>query len=172
MSSFFSCWRKIHIDVTVGSVDSFDSVSRRAEHRIERGVAGLQLKRHHARLPLQILQARSVREVSCLPYGRQRSRCRVSLFLFFLIIQLIGSAPSVSNFASYSGVLNRYRSLRCGITSGSVLEPLALPGITALGVCVAVGLAVGEGVAPGFCSVAGAGGDKNNSTRKNRGGKY
>ena len=38
------------------------------------------------------------------------------MFLFFLMIQLVMTAPRVSNVASYRGVT--MRTLRCGILSG------------------------------------------------------
>ncbi len=71
--------------------------------------------------------------------------------MFTFKIQLTGSAPSVSNFASYSGVLTvivrcgAALTLRigCGVGAAGVFVELA-------GCCVAVGLAVGEGTAPGF----------------------
>ena len=86
------------------------------------------------------------------------------LFLLNLIIQLTGSAPSVSNFASYSGVLTV--SVRCGAALTLGTGSGAACAVEASGVCVAAGLAAGEGVAPGF-DWAAVEPDRNNST-KNR----
>src|SRR5688572_15188862 len=89
------------------------------------------------------------------------------LFLFFLIIQLTGSAPSVSNFASYSGVL--MVMVRCGAAltfgvgsgAGGAAAAVSEPGV-----CVAVGLAAGEAVVAGsWFGGGGAGYKKFHKTR-------
>src|SRR5688572_17979280 len=49
---FLLACSKIYLDVTVSRIDTFDAVSRRTEHRIQRCVAGVQLQRHEARLTL------------------------------------------------------------------------------------------------------------------------
>jgi hypothetical protein len=112
----------------------------------------LQLKRNNSRLPFN-------------PSGEISSSGTLSRFAtgdredltvcnrFFLIIQLIGSAPSVSNFASYSGVLIVISRLAAAVTLA------AGPGVAdALSACrrcwVVVELADGEGVAPLFYSAA------------------
>lgn len=72
------------------------------------------------------------------------------LFLLSFKIQLTGSAPSVSNFASYSGVLTV--TIRWGAALVFAVGAGAVGAGCVLGVpvCVADGLADGEGVAPGL----------------------
>ena len=77
------------------------------------------------------------------------------LILFFLMIQLTASAPSVSNFASYSGVL--IVTVLCGaaFTFGVKTGAGVAAGVLELADCDAVALAVGEGVALAFGFVGG-----------------
>ena len=60
----------------------------------------------------------------------------------------MGSAPSVSNFASYSGVLTVI--VRCGaaLTFGVGSGTDGAPGVLELLACAGVALAAGEGVEP------------------------
>src|SRR5688500_14759706 len=74
------------------------------------------------------------------------------------MIQLIGSAPRVSNFASYSGVFTVI--VRCGaaLTFGVGTGTAEATGAAAC--CVAVGLAVCEPGAPAFGFAGGGTGGK------------
>ena len=74
----------------------------------------------------------------------------VLLYLFFLMIQLIGSAPRVSNFTSYRSVLTVI--VRCGAWLIAVLGVDVEGGAVVTGACCdAVGTAVDEAVAAASC---------------------
>ena len=76
------------------------------------------------------------------------------LYLLTFIIQLTGSAPSVSNFASYSGVL--IVIVRWGAVFTLCVTTGAGAGVLVeLAACSAVGVALGDGVAAGFGAVGG-----------------
>src|SRR5713226_8422257 len=64
------------------------------------------------------------------------------VFLFFLIIQLVATAPRVSNVTSYKGVTTR--TFRCGVLSTAGTGDGAGVGVV-LGVDWAVGCDVGCG---------------------------
>src|SRR5215217_1337802 len=82
------------------------------------------------------------------------------LFLFFLMIQLIASAPSVSNFASYSGVLTVTVRWGAAFTLGVATGAGVAVGVVEAAVCDAVPLAAGEGVAAAFGFAGGGTGEK------------
>ena len=75
------------------------------------------------------------------------------VILFFFITQLIGSAPSVSNFASYSGGLIVIIRLAAALTleaGAAGAEFVCELGVVAVAAGVVVELADGEGVAAGL----------------------
>jgi hypothetical protein len=65
----------------------------------------LQLKRNNSRLPFNPSGEISSSGSRSL-LRPETEKISLLVILFFFITQLIGSAPSVSNFASYSGVLD------------------------------------------------------------------
>ncbi len=102
---FLLAVREIDFCVAFCLVDAFDSISRGAKQlRPTRRRRFAVAAARDAAVGLN-LQARSVRAASCRISFRQRNRSAVLLLLLVVKTQLTGSAPRVSNFAEYSGVL-------------------------------------------------------------------